>query len=855
MLHAVVKSLLSRKLRLFLSGLAVVLGVMFVAGSLVLTTSLGNSFQALFATAYQNVDVQITAKPEKGAQNQGGPAIAGSRGVPASLVDKVKAVDGVKSVRPQVFVNGAEAVGHNRKVVPSSTGQQYGTNWTGTSNVLQLRQGHGPTAPDEIAINAGLAKAGDFKVGERVGVLTPLQRTITKYTVVGIYGYSGDRDSLGGETSMSFTTPVAQQVMLGQKDAYTDISVQGADGVSQATLKDRMRQALGSSYQVQTGKELAKQSSDSIKSALNFFNYVLLGFAGVALFVGMFLILNTFSIIVAQRTRELALMRAIGASRNQMIGSVLLEAGVIGLLAGAVGLVAGIGVGALLGFLFTNIGGGNLQLSVGVPASAVIASFAVGIVVTVLAALFPSLRASRVPPVAAMREAATPDRPLTRLTIFGGAVFAIGAVTLGVGLFGSLSGTATLWAILAGVLVAFVGVALLTPVIARPVVAVIGRLFAWSTSGTLGRRNSGRNPRRTAITAAALMVGIALITGVSTVLSSVQTSANKIVDSQLKADLVVAGQQSSQLAPTFAPSVLTDIEHTDGVAAVAGLYTDFGQYDGKPTNLVAINDPAALQRIFGVKAASGEITHLADDQVLIDDKAATKRHLEVGDRVTFQLARGQQTFTIAGTYDGSSGVGLSGWLLPQSAAARFHTPNPSQAYIQLAPGASVKQVKNRVDKLLADSPEVNVTDRSDYVKQQTSFLNTIQTMIEILLTLAIIIAALGVMNTLALSVIERTRELGLLRAIGMRRGQVLGMITVESVVISVFGALLGLAVGAGLGAAVVRALHDQGIKYLSFSWGLMVTYLVLAAVIGVAAAVLPSIRAARLNVLAAIAYE
>jgi putative ABC transport system permease protein len=855
MLRAVVKSLLSRKLRLFLSGLAVVLGVMFVAGSLVLTTSLGNSFEALFATAYQNTDVQVSPKPLKGAADQGTTALAGSRGVPASAVDTVKAVDGVASAKAQVFANGAEAIGHNRKVVATSSGQMYGTNWTGTSDVLQLRSGHGPNAPNEIAINAGLAKAGDFKLGERVGVITALDRTITKYTVTGIFGYSGNRDSLGGETSIAFTTPVAQQVMLGQKDTFNDISVKAESGVSQDTLKKRMQSALGSSYQVQTGKELAKKSSDSIKTALNFFNYVLLGFAGVALFVGMFLILNTFSIIVAQRTRELALMRAIGASRNQMIGSVLLEAAVIGVLAGAVGLLAGIGIGALLGFAFTHIGGGNLQLSVGVPATAVIASFAVGIVVTVLAALFPSLRASRVPPVAAMREAATPDRPLTRLTIFGGVVFALGAATLGVGLFGSLSGTATLWAILVGVLIAFVGVALLTPLISKPVVGVIGRLFSWSTAGSLGRRNSGRNPRRTAITAAALMVGIALITGVSTILSSVQTSADKIVDSQLKADLVVSGQQTSAQAPTFAPSVLDSIKHTDGVGSVVGIYTDSGQYQGKAVGFAAVSDPAAMQRILGLKASSGEITSLTDHQMLIDDKSASKQHLRVGDQVTFQLARGQQTYTVAGIYQGSSGVGVSGPILPEAAAAEFHTPNPSQAYIQVASGASVKQVKNSVDKLLADSPEVNVTDRSDYIKQQTSFLNTIQTMIEVLLTLAIIIAALGVMNTLALSVIERTRELGLLRAIGMRRGQILGMITVESVVISVFGALLGLAVGAGLGAAVVRALHDQGIKYLSFSWSLMVTYLVLAAVIGMVAAVLPSIRASRLNVLAAISYE
>ncbi|HEY3506918.1 MAG TPA: FtsX-like permease family protein [Actinocatenispora sp.] len=851
MFRAVLKSLLARKLRLVLSGLAVVLGVMFVAGALVLTTSLGNSFQGLFSTVYQNVDVQVAPKPAPGQGQQTGPSAVGAT-LPASLVGTVSAVDGVKSAHGEVMTNGVIPLDRRGKAVPSTTGQQYGSNWRGDNDVVQLRTGHGPTRADEVVINAGLAKTGDFRVGDPIKVIT--NGKTNRFTIVGTYGYSGNRDSLGGETDIAFTTPVAQKLLLGRVGVYSSVSVTADKGVSQSTLKDRVSGAVGHSYEVQTGDALAKKATDSIKEGLKFLNYVLLGFAGVALFVGAFLILNTFSIIVAQRTRELALMRAIGASRRQMIGSVLLEAVVIGIVAGGLGLLAGIGIGALLGYVFTHVGGGNLELSIGVPASAVAASFAVGIVITVVAALFPSLRASRIPPVAAMRDAATPDRPLTRVTVAGAIVFVLGGGLLGLGLFGSLSGTGTLWAILGGVLVAFIGVALLTPVISKPVVGVIGRLLSFSTAGKLGRRNSSRNPRRTAITAAALMVGIALITGVSTVLSSVQTSIDKIANQQIKADLIVAGQQTSEVPPTFDPALLPKMRDVSGVSSVAGIYSDRGQVDGKTVGLTATDDVAALTTATSMTRHAGTITSLRGHQVLLDEKTAKADHLDVGDTVRIQLTHGAATYTLTGIYSSGEG-GMSGWLLPASSVRDFALTSPTSAFVTVADGASTTTAKKQIDDLLADNPLVTVADRSDFIDQQTSTFDTVQTMIQVLLTLAIIIAALGVVNTLALSVIERTRELGLLRAIGMKRRQVMGMITVESVTISVFGAVLGLVVGIGLGAAVVRALHDQGIKYLSFSWGLMVAYLVLAAVIGVLAAILPSIRAARLNVLGAIAYE
>jgi putative ABC transport system permease protein len=452
-----------------------------------------------------------------------------------------------------------------------------------------------------------------------------------------------------------------------------------------------------------------------------------------------------------------------------------------------------------------------------------------------------------------MRESTTDDRPLTRITVAGAAVTAIGATLLGVGLAGNAGGQ-TLTVILGGVLVSFIGVALLTPIVSRPVVSLLGRLFSWSVPGKLGRRNSARNPRRTAITAAALMVGIALITGVNVILSSATTSITKLADQQVHADLIIAGQQTSRIPPTFDKSVVPQVRAIPGVATVVAFTANIASIDGQTHQVDAVDNPAGLSDVFGLTASSGSIDRLDRGELLLDEKTAKDRNLHVGSQVPIQLTHGNQRgFTLTGIYADNDLIG--GWLMSTADAADFRSDQPSQAFIRLASGTSVTDVKPKVEALLADSPEVSVTDRSAFVKQQTAGFDTVLTMIQILLALAILIAVLGIVNTLALSVLERTRELGLLRAIGLRRAQAMRMITVEAVVISVFGALLGIVVGSGLGAAVVRALRDQGFTELAFPWTQMVTYLILAGLVGVVAAVLPAIRAARVNVLAAIAYE
>ncbi|WP_320069384.1 ABC transporter permease [Micromonospora sp. RTGN7] len=852
MFRATLKSLLARKVRLILSGLAVVLGVMFVSGAFVLTDTLGRSFDAVFADAYDGVDVNVAARPKIAVGEVEGGQV--SPAFPADVVRRVESVPGVAGATGEVTADGARLIGSNGKAVTSFGPPQLGRNWTGESDLVELRAGRAPQADDEIVVNVALATAAKVTVGDRVGALTAFESDRRDFTLVGVIGYSGGRDSIGGMSEISFTTPAAQRLMLGKPGAFNSVTVRAAEGVTPEALRDEVARALGPAYEVKTGEQLSADASASLKEGLSFFNKVLLGFAAVALLVGTFLILNTFSIIVAQRTRELALMRAIGASRRQIIGSVVLEALAIGLVASIVGLGAGIGVGALLAWAFGRFAGGLTLAGLGVPPVAVISAFAVGMLITVVAALLPALRASRIPPIAAMQDVATPDRPLTRVTVSGAVVTAVGGVLLALGLTDNAGG-ATLMVILVGVLFAFIGVALLTPLISRPVVSVLGALFAWSVPGKLGRLNSGRNPRRTAITAAALMVGIALVTGVTVILDSAKSSIAAAAESTVDAQLVIAGAQTGPRPPTFDPTVVDRAAALPGVSAVVGVYNDNAVVDGDRTYVVAVTDLAAMGTIYHTTAQSGTLATLRPDQVALSVSGAKELGKSVGDRLTAQFARGEgpHTYTVTAVLPDDRVAGSV--ILPKEAGAEFTRPQPFTALVQLTPGTAVSQVQPQLEALVAGNPEVSVADRASFIEQQTSGFDTLLTMIQILLALAIVIAVLGIVNTLALSVLERTRELGLLRAIGLRRAQTMRMIIVEAVVISVFGALLGVAVGTGLGAAVVRALADEGITDLVLPWSQMGLFLGLAALIGVVAAVLPAIRAARINVLGAIAHD
>ncbi|MCC3763016.1 ABC transporter permease [Glycomyces sp. TRM65418] len=836
----------SRKARLVLTSLAVVLGTMFVAAAMVLTATMEKSVSGVIADAYTGVDAVVTPETTGGFDQ---PANAAAQNIPAETVEAIRAVDSVE--RADGAVEGqVNAIGDNGKLV-GTFAPTIGLNWEsgeGQNDYLTMREGRGPEADDEVAVSAKFAADSGYGVGDTVTVYS-YTADRTDFEIVGVYGLSGDRDSLAGETQVAFTTPAAQQMMTGGEDVYTSVYVYG-DEVSTEAVAD----AIGSDFKVQTGEQASEEAAQGFAAVSDFMGYIFLGFGLVAVFVSIFLIINTFTIIVAQRQRELALLRAIGAGRGQVVRSVLTEAVVIGVIASILGL----GLGLLLGWGLSEIVSstmmGGLPVTLLIPATTLWA-LAVGIGVTVLSALVPAVKASGVPPVAAMRQAVNPPKPLRGITIAGAIVFAAGGVLMALGLTDNLGGE-ELTGILTGVGIAFVGVTMLTPILSRPLVALLGAVMSWSFSGRLGKLNAGRNPRRTAITASALMIAVALITGIATLVSSIKATTSEVLDLNLNSDLIVSGAQGGANIPSFSPQTLEEIRALPEVESVGDVYMDFfgTRVDGQDAMLASSEDLESALEVFGGTVAEGSVADLAPDTVVVDEGTAEDRGVALGDTVEVTFADGQtEELEITAILEGYDLT--NGWWVAPEQIEHFTLPKPMQAYISVEEGADVEAVQEEVDEILADEPEVSVTNNAQFVEQQTSGLDTILAAVQILLALAMIIAVIGVVNTLVLSVLERTRELGLLRAVGMTRGQVRRMITVESVIICVFGAVLGIAVGIGLGWTVQQALEDEGLSSFALPWGLIAIYLVAAVIVGLLAAIAPAARAAKLNVLGAIAYE
>jgi putative ABC transport system permease protein len=841
MIRATFKSLAARKLRLVLSSLSIVLGVSFVAGAFVLTDSLGKVFDDLFDTVSKNVAVDVRGH-EVTSGTQGDVRVL----LPQDLLATVRGVEGVKEAQGQVQ-GAAQLVNQDGKVVGTGGAPTFGFNWY-HSDLLQsgtIVQGRAP-GPGEIAVNRGLLDRTDYHIGDSAPVLT--DGPLKKYRIVGVVEFDG-KPSYAGETEVFFDTHTAQQV-LNLTGRFTEITVAADPGVSDATLRDRVRQVLPPKTEAITGQALADEQASDVKQGLGFFNTFLLTFALIALFVGAFIIFNTFTMLVAQRTRELALMRMLGARRSQVRRAVLLEAVVVGLLSSVIGLVVGIGVAIGLKALFGLFGAELPDGPTIVAGRTVVVSFLVGTLVTAAAAFMPARRASRVAPLAALREAATPDRSLRRQTVIGSVILVVGAVAIGYG----LAGDGGLQMLGLGTLLAFVGIAMLSPLVSRPVAAGVGRLFSRRLPGRLGRENAVRNPRRTAATAAALMVGLALISAVTVLGSSLKASVAKITSAAVNADFII-----NTNGPGFPDSVLTDAAHQPGVNQTAGVKVDGMQLcdnrscsHAKQTFVTAF-PASAIGDLVNLSTVSGDDA-LAPDTILMSKSAAKSNKVAVGDTVRVQFARSQpEELTIGGTYETNQLIG--DYLVDGSKARDFSTQRNVAALVSVKDGADAAKVRSELDSALHQYPQVEVLDQSEFVAQTQNQVNQIVTIINILLGLSVIIALLGVLNTLALSVIERTRELGLLRAVGMARRQIKRMIRTEAVLICTFGGLLGLAVGSVFGIALQQALKGDGVTELGFPIGTLVIYLLGSALAGVVAAALPARRAARLNVLQAIATE
>jgi putative ABC transport system permease protein len=828
-----VRNLVAHKIRLALTAFAVVLGVAFVSGTLVFTDTMGRQFDKLFSRTGKGIAVEV--RPKKVIESDDGSA---APTLPASLVATIGRVPGVARVHGGVS-GFAAVVGKNGKVVGGSGPPQIGVDWDPADKNFPITAGRGPNGPGEVGLDQQTAEKAGLKVGDRTRVV--IQGPTQTVTVVGIF----DSGSLMGATLTTFDQGTAQRLLL-KPGRFSDITVAAQSGVSETTLRDRIQRALPSpDYEAITGTKLREENKTQIGTITSFIRTGLLIFAVISIFVGAFIIFNTFSMLVAQRTRELALLRAVGASRRQVTRAVLGEAIGVGFIGSTVGLGAGVGLALLLRALFNAIGaelGGGLAFTY----KPVLWSYVVGMVVTIVAAYFPARRAAKIPPVAAMRDdVAMPHRSLRIRVLIGSLVTAAGAVLAGLGLAGS--GAALLGV---GLALVFLGVAMLAPVIARPVVKVLGVAYprVFRTPGRLATQNALRNPRRTAATASALMIGLALVSGINVMSASAKASISRQVDQSFAADYMV-----SAAARMFSPTEPAKaVQAVPGVEQVTALYAGRFKAGQKTQSFVATDRPADLKKAARLSLVSGS-AELGGDGLLVDEPTATSNHLRVGSTVGVRFPDGKTvSLRVAGVYARNPLVGARVLALPAYLA---HTEHPTGAALMINVAKADAPTKKGIEQAISAYPDLKVQDQSDVKKSVQQGVDQLVRLLTALLALSIIIAALGIINTLALSVVERTREIGLLRAIGTSRRQTRRMIRLESVLIAAFGAVLGICLGVVFGIGFQRALSDQGLDVLSVPVPTLVGYVVLSAVIGVLAALWPAWRASRMDVLKAIAFE
>ncbi|MFF7594717.1 FtsX-like permease family protein [Streptomyces mirabilis] len=854
MLKATLRSFLAHKGRLLLSALAVVLSVAFVAGSLIFSDTVTRTFDRLFASTAADV----TVSPKNDLKSR--VATGATPTLPASLADRLAKVDGVAATHVDVSVENLTIVDRdNKSIGPTSGAPTIATNWQVTKrSPVKLTSGHAPHGADEALLDADTAQRKHVAIGDTLTVQA--ERTFP-VRIVGIATFTTTNP---GAALLFLDTPTAQTNLLGSPDAATSIAVDAAPGVADAPLKQRIAAQVGTTtYDVKTAHEQAKDATAQLGGFLDVIKYVMLGFAGIAVLVGVFLIVNTFSMLIAQRTRELGLLRALGADRRQVRRSVLTEALLLGLVGSTLGLAAGIGLALGLIRLMSAFGMNlkSTEMVIGWPTP--VTSYVVGVGVTFVAAYLPARRAAGVSPMAALSDAevAGVGRPLRTRALVGSVVGVAGAAAL-TGC-ATASKTATSASLLGlGVVLTLIATVIAGPLLVRPVIRVLGGAFPalFGPVGRMSQRNALRNPRRTGATAAALMVGLALVGGMSVASASMSKSFDHQIDKTLGSDFVI---QNSNFVP-FTREITDKVRATQGAGLVVRQrFTPVAVRlpDGKRVETTAAGYDPRLDDVAHVTYTQGNTAAaLGAGHLSMDAKFAREHDVRVGSVIPVEFPAGRKTeLTVGALTDqgGSGGFGMQGGLAFGFGTVEKYVPGgqDSALYVNAAAGTSPDRLRAHLEQTLKPYPQVQVRDQADYKKLVHDQIAVLLYLVYALLGLAIVIAVLGVVNTLALSVVERTREIGLLRAIGLARRQLRRMIRLESVVIAVFGAVLGLALGLVWGVCVQRVLALQGMKSLAIPWTTIVAVVVGSAVVGIVAALLPALRASRMNVLAAIAHE
>ena len=860
MFKIVLQGLFARKLRLVTTALAVILGVAFTAGTLVLTDTLTSIFNDLSAGVYKGTDAVVRAKAVFNGPNNIGEV---RPMIDAALVPALSHVPGVAAAEGSVL-GYTRLIGKDGTPIgnPTSGAPTLGGNW-GTVQALNpfhLVAGHAPQAPDEVVIDKHSATVGHLAVGDTTTVLVngPPRRV----RISGISGF-GTADSPAGASVVQFTTPVAQ-LLVAAPGKFSSISFVADPGVSQQQLVSNLQRVLPPGTEAVTGATAIKETQDTFQKGLSVFSKFFLIFAVVAVLVGAFIILNTFAITVAQRTRENGLFRALGASKRQILGSVLIEAAAVGLIAALIGLAAGVAVAAGLKALLSAIGlglpGGGLVLN----ARTVILSLLLGIGVTLVAAISPARKAAKVPPVAAMQEATVGSTGYgsKQRVVVGITILVLGVAALFTGLFGHPPNAFLV--VGAGVLLVFLAVSVLGRTIALPLSRAIGSPLPRikGVTGTLARENTMRNPKRTAASASALMIGVGLIAFITIFASSIKASINASIDRSFAGDFVI--NSGAGATGGVDPALAQKLTTLPQVAAATGERLGSMVILGQATMIAAV-DPRTAGQIFNVSPVQGSIGALGADSIAVYKDDATKHHLTLGSPVSVVFRdTGPKTLRVALIYGDNqaapsafAGSKTSYFLGTPAYDANFAAPHyDSQVLVKKAPGVTTAAALAAVKQLSAQyAIGATVQDQAAYKADQTKTINQLLALVYVLLALAILIALLGIGNTLALSIFERTRELGVMRAVGMTRSQLRSTIRWESVIIALQGTLLGLLVGIFFGWALVRAQKNQGITVFSLPYLTLVIVIVLAGLAGVAAAILPSRRAAKLNILHAIVTE
>ncbi|MFD5712485.1 ABC transporter permease [Streptomyces pharetrae] len=855
MLKATLRSFLAHKGRLLLSALAVVLSVAFVVGSLIFSDTVGRTFDRLFASSA--ADVTVGPKENLDETVPSGATAT----LPAALADRVARVDGVAAARAEAEVEDITVVdAENESVSPTTGAPTIGSAWNPTGrSPVELGSGRAPSGPGEALLDATSADRADVKIGDTLTVVAPPGSFQAR--VVGIVTFTTTNPG----TALLFMDPQsARTKLLGDADAATSITVDAAPGVSDETLKRRVADALGADrYLYRTAGEQAQSDVEELGGFLDVIKYVMVGFAGIAVLVGVFLIVNTFSMLIAQRTRELGLLRALGADRRQVRRSVLAEALLLGLVGATLGLVTGIALAAglieLMGLLGMSID--TTEMVIGW--ATVVTAYVVGVGVTFVAAYLPARRAAAVSPMAALSDAevAGVGRPLRLRALAGTVVGAAGAAALAGCAAAAETGPATSLLGL-GVVLTLIATVVAGPLLVRPVIRVLGAAFPvlFGPVGRMSQRNALRNPRRTGATAAALMVGLALVGGMSVASASMTESFDRQIDKTLGADFVV---QSGNFTP-FPREITEAVRGTEGVGLVVrSAFTPIAVRlpDGDRVETTAAGYEPRLDEVANITyARGGTASALAEGRLAMDADFAREHGVRVGSVLPVEFRGGRTAELTVGALtdqETAEGFGTTGGIYFGMGTVERYAPGGQDAavYVNAAAGTDAGELRAALERTLDPYPQLQVRDLADYKQLVRDQIAVLLYLVYALLGLAIIIAVLGVVNTLALSVVERTREIGLLRAIGLGRRQLRRMIRLESVVIAVCGAVLGLALGLVWGVCTQQVLALQGMTALAIPWGTIVAVVVGAAVIGVVAALLPALRASRMNVLAAIAHE